>query len=389
MNYNGSGSLVNSVVNSAYCRKANGVMSNGPGSQLTGSYEMNTLLQQHEQNQAYSAAYFAQSQHQYSPHTEPPAEPYQISSIPQEQLLFGKVAGEDPLALLYLGELRNGRMANSVLQVMIKTLKPRASQIEVSNFRDEVMSVATLNHPHLLRLLGISYLDNNPTNFAAVFEYQVHGDLRNFLKVREPATAQEDQEERARNFDDFLRIASQIAFGMEYLANAGHIHRDLATRNCLVGDQQVIKIANFGHMKQCYDNDYVKMPARGRLPVRWMSKEILNGGQYSEASDVYAFGVTLWEMYTFGRQPYEDCTNEDVIEMIREHIVLDSPQNCPSNIYATMVECWNDRPERRPTFSELHLRLQEWCTTMPRTLQSLQNRAGSVHSGIDEVKLFN
>jgi receptor tyrosine kinase len=146
-----------------------------------------------------------------------------------------------------------------VLQVMIKTLKPRASQIEVSNFRDEVMSVATLNHPHLLRLLGISYLDNNPTNFAAVFEYQVHGDLRNFLKVREPATAQEDQEERARNFDDFLRIASQIAFGMEYLANAGHIHRDLATRNCLVGDQQVIKIANFGHMKQCYDNDYVKV----------------------------------------------------------------------------------------------------------------------------------
>ncbi|VDK49516.1 unnamed protein product [Gongylonema pulchrum] len=115
-----------------------------------------------------------------------------------------------------------------------------------------------------------------------------------------------------------------------------------------------------------------------------MSKEAIQYGRFSEASDVWSFGVTLWEIYSYGRQPYEGYAHQDVIELISVRSLLECPQNCPTNIYSLMVECWHEHTERRPTFSELYSRLQTWSLTSPSqsVLSHQQNHPSSSHSGI-------
>lgn len=119
------------------------------------------------------------------------------------------------------------------------------------------------------------------------------------------------------------------------------------------------------------------------MPLRWLSKEALQEARYTHASDVYAFGVLLWEMYTYGKQPYMGCSNQQVIEMINKEDVLIMPNGCPTMMYKLMIECWHQNPKKRPTFTELHERFQKWSSN-GQSLFSMnqQNRASSVHSGI-------
>lgn len=125
------------------------------------------------------------------------------------------------------------------------------------------------------------------------------------------------------------------------------------------------------------------MNASVRVPLRWLSKEALCEARYSQASDVFAFGVTLWEMYTYGQQPYCGYSNEQVIKMINDEVPLDFPDWCPPMIYGVMVECWHQHPQRRPTFAELQTRFQKWATSGQTQALMAHNpqRASSVHSG--------
>jgi len=150
----------------------------------------------------------------------------------------------------------------------------------------------------------------------------------------------------------------------------------------LVGDQQVIKISDFGRMKQSYDHCYYKLNSTTRVPLRWLSKEALNEAKYTQASDVFAFGVTLWEVYTYGCQPYAEFSNQQVIEMINEEAPLEMPPFCPSILYGIMIECFHSNAKRRPSFAELHTRLQKWCQSgQTAALIGHQHRASSIHSG--------
>lgn len=139
------------------------------------------------------------------------------------------------------------------------------------------------------KLHNLAFL--NLWKYCNVYIIQVHGDLVEFLKVREPLGFENDEKERIRNADDFLKISAQIVTGMEYLVvQQQYIHRDLSARNCFVGDHQIIKIGDFARMKTVYDRDYYKINSNVRIPLRWIPKEVLNEAKYSHASDVYAFG---------------------------------------------------------------------------------------------------
>jgi len=174
-------------------------------------------------------------------------------------------------------------------------------------------------------------------------EYLNHGDLHEYLT---------SQRMKSIDLPDFLLIAMQIVSGMIYLTEQDILHNDLAARNILLSDNFNVKITNIARYRRKYHFDYYKLAHRC-LPVRWMSIESLLSGIYSQMSDVWSFGVLLWEIFAHGQQPYSGQTNPEVIEMIRDRKLLVCPMNCPKQIYVLMSSCWQEISEQRPSFHEL------------------------------------
>jgi len=158
---------------------------------------------------------------------------------------------------------------------------------------------------------------------------------------------------------DFLYISMQIVSGMIYLSEKKCLHNDLSTRNIFISEKMDIKITNIARYRRKYHLDYYKLANR-LLPVRWMSIESLLSGIYSEMSDVWSFGVLLWEIFSYGIQPYYGQTNPEVIEMIRDRKLLICPINCPKTIYLLMCSCWQELSDQRPTFIEIMRRLRQF-----------------------------
>jgi receptor tyrosine kinase-like orphan receptor 1 len=199
---------------------------------------------------------------------------------------------------------------------------------------------------------------------TSLFQHMAHGDLHEFLIAHSPNIDSDlddpSEDQNVLNPMDMSFIAIQIAAGMEYLASHHYVHRDLAARNCLVGDNLTVKISDFGLSRDIYAADYYRVQTKSLLPVRWMPPESILYGKFSTESDVWSFGVVLWEIYSYGLQPYYGYSNQEVIEMIRSRQLLPCPEDCPSRMYAFMVECWHEVPSRRPPFSEIHQRLRHW-----------------------------
>lgn len=219
-----------------------------------------------------------------------------------------------------------------------------------------------------------------PTGVCAVgkpmclmFEYMAGGDLNEFLRRRSP-----DQSLRATSRGPSpapcpspqlgsvgesllplscaqrLSVSKQIAAGMAYLAQRKFVHRDLATRNCLVGGAMVVKIADFGLSRNIYSADYYKAGENDAIPVRWMPPESIFYNRYTSESDVWAYGVVLWEIFSHGMQPYYGMAHEEVIYYVRDGHVLPQPHDCPPELYGLMRLCWSPQPPERPSFASIH-----------------------------------
>lgn len=180
---------------------------------------------------------------------------YKVLEIPPSQLSVREKIGEGQFGFVHSGVYTSGIYAPNPLTVAVKQCRKDATNAERAQLEQEIRAVATFDHPNVIKLLGVCYMDNN---LLAVFEYMVHGDLHELLRVRVPPMDQDMNGINEAN-GEFLFIATQIALGMEYLSSMSFIHRDLATRNCLVGDGRTIKIADFGLMRTSYGNDYYKV----------------------------------------------------------------------------------------------------------------------------------
>ena len=267
---------------------------------------------------------------------------------------FGKVILAETVGLsakeLRLSESDDDK-SNSTL-VAVKKLKLDAPNATKEAFEKEVNFMSRLTDKNIIRILGVCYED---TPFI-MMEYMEKGDLNQYLQKFKTLSTTDSEPQGQITTSTLVNISTQIASTMKYLASHNFVHRDLATRNCLVGPNYLVKISDFGMSRSLYDSHYYRIHGRFVLPVRWMAFECFYG-KFSQKSDVWAFGVTMWEIFTLAKeQPYSDMSDEQVIKAAiktKDHKLLARPEMCPLEVYEIIIKCWVHSSKQRATFAQL------------------------------------
>ena len=272
---------------------------------------------------------------------------------------FGKVILADTVGLSkkHLG-IGNSNDTTITMQVAVKMLKANRSEEVQKSFEKEIKFMSRLKDDNVIGLLGIC-----TTGMPFIMmEYMENGDLNKYLKEQELTLATETEKaEKEITLHTLIYMSFQIASGMKYLSTCKFIHRDLAARNILVGTDYVVKIADFGMSRNLYSADYCRVK-QNVLPVRWMACECFYG-KFSIQTDVWAFGITLWEIFTLCKyQPYSEFSDQEMIDdavLGSNRKIPEQPENCPSDVYDIITSCLRHEPSERPAFSVLHDQLKE------------------------------
>uniref|UniRef100_A0A8D2JF23 Epithelial discoidin domain-containing receptor 1 n=1 Tax=Varanus komodoensis TaxID=61221 RepID=A0A8D2JF23_VARKO len=300
-----------------------------------------------------------------------------LGEFPRERLIFKEKLGEGQFGEVHLCEVENPQDLLSLefpfnvrkgrpLLVAVKILRSDATKNARNDFLKEMKIMSRLKDLNIVRLLGVCVQDDP---LCMITEYMENGDLNQFLSGHEleDKMGGSPSGKPTISYPTLIHVGAQIASGMAFLASLNFVHRDLATRNCLVGEGFTIKIADFGMSRNLYAGDYYRIQGRAVLPIRWMAWECILMGKFTTASDVWAFGVTLWEVLMLCQeQPYSQLTDEAVIENAGEffrhqgkQIYLSRPPACPLAVYEVMLKCWAREAKDRPSFHHLHRFLAE------------------------------
>uniref|UniRef100_A0A673FHG5 Fibroblast growth factor receptor n=1 Tax=Sinocyclocheilus rhinocerous TaxID=307959 RepID=A0A673FHG5_9TELE len=278
--------------------------------------------------------------------------------FPRENLTLGKPLGEGCFGQVVRAEAYgiNKENQEQVTTVAVKMLKDDATDKDLADLISEMELMKVMDkHKNIINLLGVCTHDGP---LYVLVEYASKGSLREYLRARRPPGMDYTFDvtkvpEEQLTFKDLVSCAYQVARGMEYLASRRCIHRDLAARNVLVTEDNVMKIADFGLARGVHQIDYYKKTTNGRLPVKWMAPEALFDRVYTHQSDVWSFGVLMWEIFTLGGSPYPGIPVEELFKLLKEGHRMDKPSNCTHELYMKMRECWHAVPTQRPTFKQL------------------------------------
>ncbi|XP_036322512.1 insulin-like receptor [Rhagoletis pomonella] len=296
----------------------------------------------------------------------PTVNPYYISlqyvqdswEVERDRVIQLSPLGQGSFGMVYEGILKGADNSQADMPCAIKTVNENATDRERINFLSEASVMKQFDTYHVVRLLGVCSV-GQPA--LVVMELMKFGDLKSYLRAHRPDSVQGDEMPfRYREtgvqpppLSRVFQMAIEIADGMAYLSAKKFVHRDLAARNCMVGFDLTVKIGDFGMTRDVYETDYYRKGDKGLLPVRWMPPESLRDGIYSTASDVFSYGVVLWEIVTLASQPYPGYSNDQVLRFVIEGGVMERPDNCPDKIYEIMQQCWEHRPSKRPSFFKI------------------------------------
>uniref|UniRef100_A0AAV2KZ43 Tyrosine-protein kinase receptor n=1 Tax=Knipowitschia caucasica TaxID=637954 RepID=A0AAV2KZ43_KNICA len=267
--------------------------------------------------------------------------------VAREKISMHRELGQGSFGMVYEGTAKGVVKDEPETRVAIKTVNEVASMRERIEFLNEASVMKEFNCHHVVRLLGV-VSQGQPT--LVIMELMTRGDLKSHLRsLRKPNSTTQVLPPMKK----MIQMTGEIADGMAYLNANKFVHRDLAARNCMVAEDFTVKIGDFGMTRDIYETDYYRKGGKGLLPVRWMSPESLKDGVFTTMSDVWSFGVVLWEISTLAEQPYQGMSNEQVLRFVMEGGLLDKPDNCPDMLFELMRMCWQYNPKMRPSFLEI------------------------------------
>ncbi|XP_067092166.1 fibroblast growth factor receptor 2 isoform X2 [Osmerus mordax] len=301
-----------------------------------------------------------------SAHDDPIPE-YDVPEDPRwefsrDRLTLGKPLGEGCFGQVVMAEALgiDKEKPKEAVTVAVKMLKGRrfydATEKDLSDLVSEMEMMKMIGkHKNIINLLGACTQDGP---LYVIVEYASKGNLREYLRARRPPGMDYSYDiarcpDEQLTFKDLVSCTYQVARGMEYLASQKCIHRDLAARNVLVTESNFMKIADFGLARDVHNIDYYKKTTNGRLPVKWMAPEALFDRVYTHQSDVWSFGVLMWEIFTLGGSPYPGIPVEELFKLLKEGHRMDKPGNCTNELYMMMKDCWHAISSHRPTFKQL------------------------------------
>ncbi|XP_042566627.1 protein tyrosine kinase 2aa isoform X14 [Clupea harengus] len=260
--------------------------------------------------------------------------------IQRERIELGRCIGEGQFGDVHQGVYASTE--NPTLSVAIKTCKNCTSDSVREKFLQEALTMRQFDHPNIVKLIGV--ITENPV--WIIMELCTMGELRSFLQVRKYSL----------DLASLILFAHQLSTALAYLESKRFVHRDIAARNVLVSSADCVKLGDFGLSRYMEDSSYYKA-SKGKLPIKWMAPESINFRRFTSASDVWMFGVCMWEILMFGIKPFQGVKNNDVIGRIENGERLAMPPNCPPTLYSLMTKCWAYDPSKRPRFTELKTQL--------------------------------
>ncbi|XP_031227401.1 tyrosine-protein kinase receptor TYRO3 isoform X2 [Mastomys coucha] len=275
--------------------------------------------------------------------------------IPEQQFTLGRMLGKGEFGSVREAQLK--QEDGSFVKVAVKMLKADIiASSDIEEFLREAACMKEFDHPHVAKLVGVSLRSRAKGRLPipmVILPFMKHGDLHAFLLASRIG-------ENPFNLplQTLVRFMVDIACGMEYLSSRNFIHRDLAARNCMLAEDMTVCVADFGLSRKIYSGDYYRQGCASKLPVKWLALESLADNLYTVHSDVWAFGVTMWEIMTRGQTPYAGIENAEIYNYLIGGNRLKQPPECMEEVYDLMYQCWSADPKQRPSFTCLRMELE-------------------------------
>lgn len=290
-----------------------------------------------------------------------------IKDVPLDNVNRLQELGESSFGKVYHGQVFGLYGNNTASTVFIKCLQEKPTPSQMGEFQEEMAFMSEVKHQNVVSLLAVS---TKGLTQCLLYEHLQQGDLRQYL-------LSESSRGNMPSSKELMYIVTQVAAALEYLSALHITHKDVAAHSVIVSQNLNVKLSNLKIVHGLHSSNYYLLHNQ-MLPIRWLPAESITYNRFTEETDVYSYGVLLWESFNGAAQPYAGFTDPDVIDMVRSRQLLACPNHCPPRIYSLMMECWHEVPTKRPSAKEVHQKLRAWYLDNSYAISTTTGASASV-----------